>query len=192
MRLPVCVFDIESDMLCPSCQDKLDNQEITDFDIEFSKWVLEISKEYPDLDSLNLRRAIKTEDLLILIVKKKNKEVLLDNENVMDEIEEEYGKTMVFEGPAKLRTVIRNLIYPAVEVGVNSLYLPNQIKENIVMLKSEDRERIKYSKDELRAIASAITGESVIFQYQNEGVEKEEETEVDEFGEKLKEFSSRF
>jgi len=179
-------------MLCPSCQGKLDSGEITNFDVAFSKWILEKSKEYPDLDDLNLLRAIKTDDLLILIVKKKNQDVILDNEDLMEDIRNEYGKAMVFEGPAKLRTVVRNLIYPAVEVGVNSLYLPNQIKENIVMLKPEDRKRIKYTKEELRAIASAVTGESVIFQYQDERVEKEEEPKTDSFGEKLREFSDRY
>ena len=159
--------------------------------MEFSKWLLETARDHPELDDLTLLRAIRTKDLLILVVKKKNKEILLDNEAAMEEIEDKYGKTLIVEGPAKLRTVVRDLIYPTVEVGVNSLYLPNGIKENIVMLKPEDRNRIKYSTDELRAITTAVTGESVIFQYQDERIEKDEESETDGFGEKLKEFSSR-
>ncbi|MFW9933851.1 MAG: hypothetical protein ACFFDR_14540, partial [Candidatus Thorarchaeota archaeon] len=150
MRLPVCVFDIESDMLCPNCQDRLDNGEITSFDVEFSKWLLEAAKDYPDLDELNLLRAIRTKDLLIIVVKKKNKDILLEHEPIMEAIDETYGKTLIVEGPAKLRTIVRELIQPAIEVGVNSLYLPNGIKENIVMLNPEDRQRIKYSNQELR------------------------------------------
>ncbi len=191
MRLPVCVFDIESDMLCPNCQERLDSGKITSFDVEFSKWLLETAKDHPDLDDLSLLRAIKTKDLLILVVKKKNKEILLESEGAMEAIEENYGKTLIVEGPAKLRTVVRDLIQPAVEVGVNSLYLPNGIKENIVMLNPEDRQRIKYSKAELRAITTAVTGESVIFQYQDERIEKDDTLDVDEFGEKLREFSTR-
>ncbi len=57
MRLPVCNFDIESDMLCPNCQAKLDRGEITEFDIQFSKWLLEKEKQYPSLDGLTLRKA---------------------------------------------------------------------------------------------------------------------------------------
>jgi hypothetical protein len=40
MRLPVCNFDLESDMLCTNCQARLDRGEITSFDVEFSKWLL--------------------------------------------------------------------------------------------------------------------------------------------------------
>jgi transcription antitermination factor NusA-like protein len=191
MRLPVCVFDIESDMLCPSCQERLDSGQITGFDIEFSKWILEKAKTYPDLEDLTLLRAIKTDELLILVVKKKNKEILTENGELLDEIVSSFGKVLVVEGPAKLRTIVRNLIYPAIEVGVNSLFLPNGIKENIVVLKPEDRSRIKYSSEELRVIASAVTGESAIFQYQDERVPKEEDTDTDVYGEKLKGFSGR-
>lgn len=189
MRLPVCVFDLESDMLCPSCQDKLDGGEITEFDVEFSKWLLDKSKEHTALEDAHILRAIKTDDLLILVVKKKTKTVFVDNETVMSDLSDEYGKVLVVEGPAKLRTIVRELIHPAIEVGVNSLYLPNGFKESIVMLRSEDRTRIKYSKEHLKAIVSAVTGESVLFQYQDEKIAKEEEPESDEFGERLKEFA---
>ncbi|MFW9850715.1 MAG: hypothetical protein ACFFF4_16425 [Candidatus Thorarchaeota archaeon] len=189
MRLPVCVFDLESDMLCPSCQDRFDAGEITEFDVKFSKWLLEESKEYPGVENVNLLRAIKTSDLLILVVKKKSKTVFTEDEALLTELDETYGKYLIVEGPAKLRTIVREMIKPAIEVGVNSLYLPNGFKESIVMLRSEDRERIKYSKEELRAIVSAVTGESVLFQYQDDRLEKEEESDHDEFGEKLREFS---
>jgi DNA helicase HerA-like ATPase len=176
-------------MLCPSCQDKFDAGEISEYDVEFSKWLLEKSKEFSGLEKTNLLRAIKTDDLLILVVKKKSKSVFTDDEAFLNELENTYGKYLIVEGPAKLRTIVREMIQPAIEVGVNSLYLPNGFKESIVMLRAEDRERINYSKDELRAIVSAVTGESVLFQYQDEGIEKEEEPEADEFGEKLREFS---
>ncbi len=191
MKLPVCVFDIESDMLCPSCQDKLDSGAITDFDIEFCKWLLENGKQYPALEKLTLLRAVKTNKLLILVVKKKNKDILQSEEELMGKIVDEFGEILIMEGPAKLRTVVRSLIQPAIEVGVNSLYLPNGFKESIVMLRTEDRERITYSKEQLRAILSAVVGESVLFQYQDERVEKEEEKEEDEFDKRMKDFGRR-
>ncbi|MHA1637244.1 MAG: hypothetical protein ACTSUO_03500 [Candidatus Thorarchaeota archaeon] len=192
MRLPVCVFDIESDMLCPNCQERLDKGEITEFDVKFSKWLLEKVKDYPSLDTLALRRAIKTDDLLLLIVKKKNKDILLSLEDLLDEIKEKYGTVLVFEGPVKLRTAVRSILHPVVEVGVNSLYLPNGFKESIVMLRTEDKERVSYSKDQLSAIVSAIVGESVLFQYQDEREEKQEESKPDEFDVKMKDFAGEY
>ncbi|MFX1605680.1 MAG: hypothetical protein ACFFDD_07210 [Promethearchaeota archaeon] len=192
MRLPVCNFDLESDMLCTSCQAKLDRGEITDFDIEFSKYLLEKVKEHPNLDGLSLQRATRIEGRLILVVKKKGKELLLGEEAIINELSERFGEIMIVEGPVKLRRVVRKFIAPANEVGVNSLYLPDGSKESIVMLRGEDRDRIKYDTDELRAIVSAIMGESVLFEYQGDRIKPDKEDETpDEFDQKMEELRHR-
>jgi hypothetical protein len=191
MRLPVCNFDLESDMLCPNCQARLDRGEITQFDIEFSKWMLDREKEYPNLENLTLLKAAKTETRLILVVKKKNKELLFSEEALISRLTEQFGELIVLEGPAKLRTVVREFIFPAIEVGVNNLYSPDGTKESIVMLREEDRERIKYSKDDLRSIISAIMGESVFFEYQDDRKKQVQEEEIkDEFEQRMKELEN--
>lgn len=189
MRLPVCKFDIENESLCPNCQERLDRGEITEFDIEMCKWLLAQIESHPVIEDLELRRAVRTEDRLILIVRKGNKNLLGSDKEFMAELESTFGEPMIFEGSPKLRSVVRMLIAPAVEVGVNSLYLPNGFKESIVMLRPEDRDKIEYSKEELRSIVSAVMGESVLFQYQEERIEKEDEDASDEsFDEKMREF----
>jgi hypothetical protein len=191
MRLPVCNFDLESDMLCPNCQARLDRGEITQFDIEFSKWMLDREKEYPNLENLTLLKAAKTETRLILVVKKKNKELLFSEEALISRLTEQFGELIVLEGPAKLRTVVREFIFPAIEVGVNNLYSPDGTKESIVMLREEDRERIKYIKDDLRSIISAIMGESVFFEYQDDRKKQVQEEEIkDEFEQRMKELEN--
>lgn len=192
MRLPVCNFDIESDMLCPNCQAKLDRGEITGFDIQFSKWLLEKEKQYPSLDDLTLRKAAMAGTNLILVVNKNNKELLLGEETLIQELIQEFGEPIIIEGAPKLRRIVREFISPASEIGVNSLWLPEGTKENIVMLREEDRDRIKYTKEELRVIVSAIMGESVLFEYQDDRRHQEETIETpDEFDEKMKEIGER-
>lgn len=189
MKLPVCTFDIESDMLCPSCQAKYDRGEITSFDIEFSKWLLKREPDFPLLENLVLQKAVKLDSRIVLIVKKKSKEILEAQEDLMSEIRELHGEVIIIEGPPKLRPIVRSFINPAIEVGVNSLYLPDGSKESIVMLKEEDRERISYTKEELRSIISAIMGESVLFEYQDDRPRpsKEDDVEEDSFDQKMRE-----
>jgi len=192
MRLPVCNFDIESDMLCPNCQAKLDRGEITGFDVQFSKWLLEKEKQYPSLDDLTLRKAAMAGTNLILVVNKNNKELLLGEETLIQELIQEFGEPIIIEGAPKLRRIVREFIAPASEIGVNSLWLPEGTKENIVMLREEDRDRIKYTKEELRVIVSAIMGESVLFEYQDDRRHQEETIEKpDAFDEKMKEIGER-
>jgi len=97
MRLPVCNFDLESDMLCPNCQARLDRGEITHFDIEFSKWMLKKEEEHPRLETLNLLRAARAGTRLILVVKKKNKELLLSDESLVEELNERLSCELLSE-----------------------------------------------------------------------------------------------
>ncbi len=192
MRLPVCTFDLESDMLCTNCQARLNRGELTHFEIEFSKWMLEREKEYPGLVDLTLQRAAKAGDRLILVVKKRSKELILGEDELVNEMTEQFGEPLVVEGPTKLRRIIREFINPANEVGVNSLYLPDGSKESIVKLRDEDRDRISYTTDELRLIVSAMMGESVLFEYQEEGIKTEKDDESsDEFDQRMEELSRR-
>lgn len=192
MRLPVCNFDIESDMLCPNCQAKLDRGEITGFDIEFSKWLLEKEKIYPNLDSISLRKAAQAGSRLILVVNKNDKQTLHAEEALMQEIIDRYGEVIIIEGAPKLRRIVKEFIAPANEVGVNSLWSPDGAKESIVMLREEDRERIKYTKEELRLIISAIMGESVLFEYQDDRRKQDSGVEEpDEFDQKMKALSEK-
>ncbi|MFW9809207.1 MAG: hypothetical protein ACFFE6_07480 [Candidatus Thorarchaeota archaeon] len=192
MRLPVCNFDLESDMLCTNCQARLDRGELKHFDIEFSKWMLEREKAYPSLEDLSLQRAAKVGNKLILVVKKKGKNLILSEESLVNEMTEQYGEPIIVEGPINLRKVVREFIQPANEVGVNSLYLPDGSKESIVMLRGEDRERISYTTDELRLIVSAVMGESVLFEYQEDRIKTEkEDAKTDEFDQRMEELGKR-
>lgn len=192
MRLPVCNFDLESDMLCTNCQARLNRGELTHFDIEFSKWMLEKEKEYPNLVDFTLQRAAKAGNRLILVVKKRSKELILNEEALVSEMTEQFGEPLIVEGPTKLRRIIREFIHPANEVGVNSLYLPDGSKESIVKLRSEDKDRIAYSTDELRLIVSAVMGESVLFEFQDDRIKTEKDDEPpDEFDQRMEELGRR-
>ncbi len=190
MKIPVCRFDLESDTLCPNCQERFDKGKITSFDIEFCKWLLEKEKDYSALEELNLQRAIKVADRIILVVKKRTKIALLSAEELISAITEAFGEVIVIEGPIKLRKIVRTFIDPAVEVGVNSLHMPGGYRESIVILRADDKERIPYTTAQLKEIVSAIMGEKVLFEY-DERLEKDDDAIEDEFDESMRKLSER-
>jgi hypothetical protein len=191
MKIPVCRFDLESDTLCTNCKERFDKGKITSFDIEFCKWLLEKEKDYSALQDLDLQRAIKVAGWIILVVKKRTKTSLLSAEDLINDITETFGEVIIIEGPIKLRKIVRTFIDPAVEVGVNSLHLPGGFRESIVILRTDDRERIPYTTAQLKEIVSAIMGEEVLFEYDDEHLEKDNDTTEDEFEKKMRKLSER-
>ncbi len=191
MRLPVCVADLESGALCSSCQEKLDKGLITQFDVDFSKYVLTRQEQFPPIEGITLFRALNVSDKLILVVNKKSKDVLLSLPDFVEEMKAAYGEVVILERPITLRKLVRDFVYPAIESGVNSLYLPDGSRENIVMLRTEDKARIRYSLEELRQIVSAVMEEQAIFQYQEEGIPQKPKAAPDDFDQKMKTFAQR-
>jgi hypothetical protein len=179
-------------MLCTNCQARLERGELKHFDIEFSKWMLEREKDYPSLVDLTLLSASRVGEKIVLVVKKRGKDLILAEEALVNEMTEHFGEPIIVEGPVKLRRVVREFIYPANEVGVNSLYLPDGSKESIVMLSDDDRERISYTTDELRLIVSAVMRESVLFEFQEDRLKTEKEEDApDEFDQRMEEMGKR-
>jgi hypothetical protein len=179
-------------MLCTNCQARLERGELKHFDIEFSKWLLGRDKTYPSLEDFTLLRAARVGERIVLVVKKRGKNLILAEEALIAEITEFYGELIIVEGPVKLRRIVSEFISPAKEVGINSLYLPDGSKESIVMLRAEDEERLSYSVTELRHIVSAVMGESVLFEFQDDRVKPEKDDEApDEFDQRMEELGKR-
>jgi hypothetical protein len=191
MRLPVCVADLESGTICNDCQKKLDSGGMTQFDVDFSKWILTQQERFPAIDDLTIFRALNVSSRLVLVVNRKSKDALLSSPDLIEEMRTAYGELVILERPTNLRKLVRELISPAIETGVNSLYLPDGSRENIVVLRVEDKPRIGYSLEDLKLIVSAVMEEQALFQYQEEGIPKKSKATSDDFERKMKDFTQR-
>jgi len=74
-NLPACKTCVISGFLCASCQGKLDTGVLTQFELDLAKDLLGLEEEekYGFLKNISFYKAIDFEDVVILVVGKKDK-----------------------------------------------------------------------------------------------------------------------
>ena len=152
-NLPACKTCVHSGFLCTSCQEKLDEGILTDFELDISKYLLELeeeSEEFAYLKDVSFFKAIDFEDVVILVVGKKDK--LRITEEILDLLKE----TFEIDKP---RPAIEALIAPYKLLSLNEIFLATGEIEFRAVLFSKDEEKLLFTKEELEDLVLELTGQ---------------------------------
>jgi hypothetical protein len=160
-NLPADKTCINSGFLCNNCQARLDAGEITEFDIDLSKDLLRLEAEedrFAFLKNISFYKAIDFEDVVILIVGKKDK--LKINQELIEWIKENYeiDQIILIEKTNKPRPVVEALIAPSKLVSLNEIFLATGDIQFRAVLRCEDKENFLFTKDELEELIHELTG----------------------------------
>lgn len=165
--LPACETCIKSGFLCSNCQDKLDQEEITSFELDLSKDLLKLQEngEFGFLEKISFYKAIDYEDVVIIIVGKGDK--IRITQNLLDWFKEtyEFDNIILIENTKKPRVVIENLIAPGKIVSLNEIFLATGDTEYRAVLQNEDKDNILFTKEELEELVLELTNEIVRIEY---------------------------
>ena len=88
--LPACKTCVNSGFLCSSCQEKLDTEVLTQFELDLAKHllVLEEEEQFSFLKNISFHKAIDFEDVVIFVIGKKDK--LKVTQKLIDLLKETY------------------------------------------------------------------------------------------------------
>jgi hypothetical protein len=167
-NLPACVTCISSGFLCTSCQEKLDMGEISEFDLDLAKDLLELeeTEEFSFLKNVSFYKSIDFEDVVIIIVGLKDK--IKITSKLIDWIKENYEiETLILiEKTSKPRPVIEALIAPNKLLSLNEIFLATGDIEFKAILSRKDEESILFTKEELEELVLEITGNVIRVEFE--------------------------
>ncbi len=160
-NLPADKTCINSGFLCTNCQARLDAGEITDFEIDMAKDLLQLEEEeeqFAFLRNISFYKAIDYEDLIIIVVGKKDKLKLTSD--LITWIKEAYevDQLIFVEKTNKPRPVVEALINPYKLKSLNEIFLATGDIQFRAVLWDEDREKILFTKEELEELVHELTG----------------------------------
>ena len=155
MKLPICVFDAKTGMLCSNCKVKLENEEITKTDIEISK-VLVKNSSNKTLQKSKFYNSIDTPHLVIIIGDSILKDSL-QNKQFEDAIKKVTGKpfeVVVKEGT--LKDTLSALFSPVEVYSIDEIFVPDGTKEIRINLRGKEDD-LPLNSDDLILITSKVT-----------------------------------
>ena len=111
-NLPACNTCVSSGFLCTSCQEKLDTGVLTQFELDLAKdlLVLEEEEKFGFLKNISFYKAIDFEDVVILVVGKKDK--IKTTQKLINWVKKTYevDKLILIEQTKNPRSALESLI----------------------------------------------------------------------------------
>ena len=166
--LPACKTCVKSGFLCSSCQEKLDTDVLTQFELDLAKdlLVLEEEEQFSFLKNISFYKAIDFEDVVIFVIGKKDK--LKITQKLINWLKETYemDELILIEQTKNPRAVLENLIAPYKLISLNEIFLATGDIEFKGVLNKNDQKAILFTKEELEELILELTGNTIRIEFQ--------------------------
>lgn len=157
MKVPICTFDAKTGVLCPKCESRLKNGELSNVDVECSIKLIKLSHKNQDIDKLNLIGSQKIDEDYVLILKDSNVSHINSNDKLVSSVEEEFkGKVWFVEANSSIRRFLENLFFPIRILKTNMIWLPDGNQVTQVTIESKDYEKFISIIEKIKRIVNAI------------------------------------
>ena len=157
MKVPICTFDAKTGVLCPKCESRLKNGELSDVDVECSIKLIKLSHKNQDIDKLNLIGSQKIDEDYVLILKDSNISHINSNDKLVSSVEEEFkGKVWFVEANTSIRRFLENLFFPIRILKTNMIWLPDGNQVTQVTIESKDYEKFISIIEKIKRIVNAV------------------------------------
>ena len=157
MKVPICTFDAKTGVLCPKCESRLKNGELSNVDVECSIKLIKLSHKNQDIDKLNLIGSQKIDEDYVLILKDSNVSHINSNDKLLSSVEEEFkGKVWFVEANSSIRRFLENLFFPIRILKTNMIWLPDGNQVTQVTIESKDYEKFISIIEKIKRIVNVV------------------------------------
>ncbi|MGQ9759817.1 MAG: hypothetical protein ACUVQ5_04535 [Candidatus Methanomethylicaceae archaeon] len=162
MRTPICFFCAKSGVLCTKCQEKLDRGEITQADIEVSKWFIEYEAKNPQIRDYVIHKTVRLPEIMIVIVSSARgaSRVLLSKLSKQMSDEKKI-KVRIIEKSSSIKRLLEQILIPARVIGANTVWLPDGSWESTIRIPRSDIKKMPIDARSAEEAIKSLTGETI-------------------------------
>ncbi|MGC8569475.1 MAG: hypothetical protein ACP5LW_05675 [Nitrososphaeria archaeon] len=153
-------------MLCPKCEERLNNGEITEADVKASFVLAKIASQVPALDKLTLKRAYRVGDDYVLVFNQGEARLVLTNKQIMNRLREALGNVWVTEHSSDPRQFLESLLYPIRLLTVNIVWLPDGTRHIKAIIAGQETSNLPVDLNRVKEIVKIVMGDEVEFEFE--------------------------
>lgn len=160
-KLPCCISCAKSNILCYSCQERLESGDLSNLDLDISEVLLEIEESNPEsrLAEASFFKSLDQGSLVIMVIGKGEKDIFkrfvkdLQREMKLPRIEfiEKSKKS------GDMKTLINDFVQPGKLMGINKIFLPTGDIEYKARVVIKERYKFQVSKQNLEKLIHELT-----------------------------------
>lgn len=153
-------FCVKSGILCRRCEEKLEKGQVTELDLKVIQKMVELEKQNPVLEDVTYHRAIEADDMMAVLVDKKDMPKLLGGgAKVVRELAETFGKRVkLISYGGDDRDFLEDLFSPLSILTINTVWIPDGSTETKVILTGRQPRKMPVDLDKVRKIAQELKG----------------------------------
>ncbi|UXD21364.1 transcription elongation factor [Ignicoccus pacificus DSM 13166] len=161
LRIPLDTICVKTGILCPSCQRKVDEGEVQEYEVDVMRKLLELENEIKELKNATYVKSYDLGNLLIVVLKMDEWDT-----DLVRKIRQALSRALdrrvrvVIKTPEP-REVASQLLIPLTVRGVNVVWLPDGTQKYVVRVSrgfSRRGPRLPAPKEELEKVLSDILG----------------------------------
>ena len=168
MKTPICEVCLKSGILCPGCQQKLDQGKVSELDVKIARALHKSSARNKEVRDITYERSILVDSLAILIVDKKDLPAFMGKGGkLLKSLSNQLKVTVRVLGDLKDPKVVANdLVRPARLLGINTVFAVDGTDKYKIRIAQEDAQKMPLSLEELEKLINNLTGQevSVVFE----------------------------
>ena len=161
-------FCVKSGTLCRRCEEKLEKGQITELDLKVIQKFVEMEKENPVLEDVTYHRSVEADDMMAILVDKKDLPKLLGGgARIVKDIGETFGKRVkLISYGGDDREFLEDLFSPLSILTINTIWIPDGSTETKVILTGRQPRKMPIDPEKVRKIAQELKGMTLRIEFE--------------------------
>ncbi len=161
-------FCVKSGILCRRCEEKLAKGQITELDLKVIQKMVELEKANPVLEDVTYHRTVEADDLMAILVDKKDLPKLLGGgARIVRDLGETFGKRVkLISYGGDDREFLEDLFSPLSILTINTIWIPDGSTETKVILTGRQPRNMPVDPETVRKIAEEVRGMALRIEFE--------------------------